>query len=63
MARDVKRIVVEPMTPERRKQLRRALQRADALRAALLHERGGKPFAPSSDDVHAAREERESHYR
>lgn len=63
MAREVKRIVVEPMTSERREQLRHALQRADALRAALLRERGGKPFSPSSDDVHATREERESHYR
>ena len=59
MTRDVRRIVVERMTPERREQLRRALERADEIRRQLLAERGGRLFCPSNEDVRAERERRE----
>ena len=47
------------MTPEERERMHRTLERIKLLRAALLADRGGRPFGSITDDLAAIREERE----
>ncbi len=59
MARQVDRIEIPPMTPERAERMRAALERADEFRKNLLEKRSAQRFRPVSEDIAAIREERE----
>jgi hypothetical protein len=59
MVRKAARIEISPMTEERRRQLREALDAAREFSDQLLAKRGGRLFGPVSDDLAAIREGRD----